>query len=170
METQSTGKEALSSQVPGANILYSHLLNSASHQISCILLSWSQFWSPPISPASFWQPIFPVCGFSIKCDNQDTAMQHSLIGEPSREYKWVSYYNLKLSKQTNAVIVEQIPPLFWMSCPHYYISYSVFLYLSLPIFYYQNEKQIAANQSSFFRNFQCEKAPHWQSNFFSSFW
>ena len=77
-------------------------------------------------------------------------MQHSLIGEPSREYKWVSYYNLKLSKQTNAVIVEQIPPLFWMSCPHYYISYSVFLYLSLPIFYYQNEKQIAANKSSFF--------------------
>ena len=65
-----------------------------------------------------WQPIFPVCRFSIKCGIQDTATQLSLIEEPSRECKRVSYDNLKLSMQTNAVIVKQIPPLFLMFCPH----------------------------------------------------
>ena len=104
---------ALSSQMPRANILYSHLLNSASHQISCILLSWSQFWSPPISSVSFGSQSFRSVDFLSS--------------------KRVSYDNLKLSKQTNAVIVKQIPPLFLMSCPHS-IAISRFIQaVSLPL-------------------------------------
>ena len=37
-----------------------------------------------------------------------------------------------------------------------------------PDFQYQNEKQVAA-RTSFSQNFQCKKAPHWLSKFFS-FW
>ena len=82
-----TRKEALSRQMPGANILYSHLLNSASHQISCILLSWSQFWSLPISSASFGSQSFRSVDFlssvAIKTLEYNRALLENPPGSPN---------------------------------------------------------------------------------------
>ena len=44
--------------------------------------------------------------------------------------------------------------------------YRVFFLTVPPNFQYQNEKQVAANQTTFSRNFQCKKAPRWMSKFF----